>query len=88
MKTRTYLISVNDKIDSAITIEGNSLQDIASKTESLVKKFMEYNYGSNPHIWQRMGNLSYYTVDPKSGTHFSVRLKFLRTWAEDKISKF
>ena len=47
---RIYTISVNDKIYDAIEIKGNNLQEIASKVEDLVKKYMKDNYDSNLKI--------------------------------------
>ena len=85
---RIYTISVNDKIYDAIEIKGNNLQEIASKVEDLVKKYMKDNYDSNLKIWERISRFKYHTVDSKSGVHYYVKLKSITLWTENDINEY
>lgn len=88
MKKRIYTISVNDRIYDAIEIKGNDMQEITSKIEDLIRKYMKDNYDSNLKIWERISNLHYHTVDSKSGTHYYVKLKSITLWTEDEINEY
>ena len=85
MKKRIYIVSVNDRIYDAIEIKGNDVNEITSKIENLIKKYMKDNYDSNLKIWERISNFRYHTVDSKSGTHYYVKLKCVTLWTEDEI---
>ena len=88
MKNRIYTISINDRIYDAIEIKGNDVQEITSKVENLIKKYMKNNYDSNLKIWERISNLRYYIVDSKSGVHYYVKLKSITLWTEDEINEY
>lgn len=88
MKKRLYLISVNGKIYDAIEIKGNDTKEITSKIEGLVKKFMWVNYGYDPQFWERLSSFHYHTIDPKSCTHYFIKLTGVIQWTEDELNEY
>ena len=88
IKKRTYTISVNDKIYDAIEIHGYNTEEIISKIENLMKKFMWLNCNYDLKIWKKINNFHYYAEDPKSKKRYDIRLNSIILWADDELNKY
>lgn len=88
IKRRTYTISVNDKIYDAIEIHGYSAEEIISKIENLMKKFMWLNHNHDLKIWKKINNFHYYAADSKSKTHYDIKLNRIILWTDDGLNTY
>ena len=87
IKKRTFTISVNGKIYSAIEIHGDDTEDIISKIENLMKKFMWLNYNHNLKIWEKISKFHYHAVDPDSKKHYDIKLNIVMLWTDDGLNE-
>lgn len=85
MTKRLYLISVNGKTYDAIEIKGKDTEEIISKLENLLKKFMWLNYNCDLQSWEKLSSFHYHIIDLKSGTHYFIKLTGVVHWTEDDL---